>query len=95
MDSITNFIGDVIWLCCGWVIVGGLAGGIARFITRSKDKPFLNDLLLGMVGSVIGGVALSLILGTDDIGGTRVVSFFIAAVVGSIILIFLGRFIRR
>ncbi len=86
-----GFIGDVIWLCCGWIIVGGLAGGVARYIMRSKDAPFLNDLLLGVAGSIVGGIVLSFFIDTDNIGGGQAISFFIVSVVGASILIFIGR----
>ncbi|GAB4521227.1 MAG: GlsB/YeaQ/YmgE family stress response membrane protein [Anaerolineae bacterium] len=86
-----SFIGDVWWLCCGWIIVGGLAGGVARYIMGSKDRPFISDLILGVAGSLVGNLVLELVLDTNDVTGVFILSSFIAAVIGSIILIFIGR----
>ncbi len=42
-------------ICIGWIIVGAIAGGLARQLMGSKDQPFINDVVLGLVGSVVGG----------------------------------------
>lgn len=87
-----GFIGDVLWLCCGWIIVGGLAGGVARYLMGSRDRPFISDLILGVAGSLVGGFILGLFVDdVSDITPIFIVSSFIVAVIGSVILIFIGR----
>lgn len=83
-------------VCIGWIIVGAIAGGVARQITGSKDQPFINDLVLGLLGSVVGGLVANLFgFGRPDGGIERVVINLIVAVVGAVIIIFLGRMIGR
>lgn len=83
-------------LCIGWIIVGALAGSVARQIMGSKDQPFINDVILGLIGSVVGGFVAGLLgFGNPNTGGLeRVIVNFILAVIGAAILIFIGRSIR-
>jgi uncharacterized membrane protein YeaQ/YmgE (transglycosylase-associated protein family) len=83
-------------ICVGWIIVGAIAGGVARQITGSKDQPFINDLVLGLLGSAVGGVVAGLVgFGRPDGGVERVVINLIVAVVGAVIIIYLGRMLGR
>jgi uncharacterized membrane protein YeaQ/YmgE (transglycosylase-associated protein family) len=82
--------------CIGWIIVGAIAGALARQLTGSKDEPFINDVVLGLLGSVVGG----LVAGFFGYGGTgggieRVIINLIIAVIGAAIIIFVGRMLRR
>ncbi|MFN8372068.1 MAG: GlsB/YeaQ/YmgE family stress response membrane protein [Anaerolineae bacterium] len=82
------------FICIGWVIVGAIAGGLARQITGAKDRPFLNDLILGLVGAFVGGFLVRL-LGIDrpDGGLGLVVVNLVVATVGAALLIGVGRMI--
>jgi uncharacterized membrane protein YeaQ/YmgE (transglycosylase-associated protein family) len=95
-----NSVGDVIeWVIkapfvfCGWLIVGFLAGGIGRFIMRSEDKHFISDIILGLLGAVVGGIVMST-LGVDTgekAGLQEWITTLIVATIGAMILIFIGR----
>lgn len=64
----------------GFIIAGLVIGAIARLIKPGKqDLSLLATLLLGLVGSVIGGVIASL-LGTGDIFELNVVGFIVAVI---------------
>jgi uncharacterized membrane protein YeaQ/YmgE (transglycosylase-associated protein family) len=66
---------NIIW----WLIVGLIAGGVARLLIPGRDPMgFLGTLLLGLVGSLIGGFLASLIT-TDEQG------FDPAGLIGSVI----------
>lgn len=82
-------------ICIGWVIVGALAGGIARSVTKSKDEPFINDLVLGLLGSIVGGLVAGF-LGFAAPGGglERVIVNLLLSVVGAVIIIVAGRMLR-
>ncbi len=83
-------------ICIGWIIVGAIAGGVARQITGSKDQPFINDLVLGLLGSAVGGLVANLFgFGRPDSGIERVVINLIIAVIGAVIIIYLGRMLGR
>ena len=82
-------------ICVGWIIVGALAGTIARRIMGSKDAPFINDVILGLIGSIIGGFVAGLIgIARPDGGIDRVVINLVISVIGAIIIIYIGRIIR-
>ena len=82
-------------ICVGWIIVGAIAGALARQIMGSKDQPFINDVILGLVGSIIGGFVAGLVgIGRPDGGLDRVIINLLISIVGAIILIYIGRLIR-
>ena len=70
----------------GFIIAGLVIGALARLFKRGKqDLSLLMTLLLGLVGSVIGGVVANL-LGTGDIFELNVLGF-IVAVIAAVLLI--------
>jgi len=98
MDSIIDLLEWLIstpLLCCGWIIIGALAGAFARRIMGAKDKPLWNDMLLGLVGAIIGGFLTSLFsVDTGQAGNNALMNLlvtFIVATGGAAGLIFIGR----
>jgi uncharacterized membrane protein YeaQ/YmgE (transglycosylase-associated protein family) len=75
------------------IVVGLIAGLLASFLMKAKTG-ILVDLILGVVGSILGGWITSMILGVDLVSGINVTSI-IVAVVGAIIVIAVYRLIRR
>lgn len=70
----------------GFIVAGLVIGALARLIKPGKQKlSLLVTLLLGLAGSVIGGVIANL-LGTGDIFELNVFGF-IVAVVAAVLLI--------
>lgn len=70
----------------GFIVAGLVIGALARLIKPGKQNlGLLATLLLGIVGSVIGGVIANL-LGTGDIWELNVLGF-IVAVVAAVLLI--------
>jgi uncharacterized membrane protein YeaQ/YmgE (transglycosylase-associated protein family) len=70
----------------GFLVAGLIIGVLARLIKPGKQHlSILATLLLGLVGSVIGGTIANL-LGTGDVFELNVVGF-IVAVVASVALI--------
>jgi uncharacterized membrane protein YeaQ/YmgE (transglycosylase-associated protein family) len=85
------------FICLGWIIVGAIAGSLARTIMKSSDMPFINDLLLGIAGAFIGGILAGLVgvaPGTTTSGFELVLANFVISTIGAIILIALGRMLR-
>lgn len=70
----------------GFIVAGLVIGALARLIKPGKQNlSLLATLILGLVGSVIGGVIANL-LGTGDIFELNVLGF-IVAVVAAVLLI--------
>jgi uncharacterized membrane protein YeaQ/YmgE (transglycosylase-associated protein family) len=77
-----------------WVIVGGLAGILAKALMPG-DGPSgcIVTVLLGIVGAVVGGWVMSL-LGFGGVDGLNIWSILVAAV-GAIIILAVVGLIRR
>lgn len=70
----------------GFIVAGLIIGALARLIKPGKQNLSVwMTLLLGLVGSVIGGVIANL-LGTGDIFELNVIGF-IVAVIAAVLLI--------
>lgn len=74
------------------IVLGALAGWLASLITRSSNG-ILMDIILGIVGSIAGAFVMSF-FGQPGITGFNLYSL-VVAVVGAVILIWIGRFLTR
>jgi uncharacterized membrane protein YeaQ/YmgE (transglycosylase-associated protein family) len=75
----------------GWIILGGLAGWLGARIAKGRGYGCLANIILGIVGAVIGGWLFSLI--GLHMGG--VFGSFITAVVGAAVLISIFQLFSR
>ncbi len=75
-----------------WIIFGALVGWIASSIMRTNDGLLMN-IVIGIVGAVIGGWLMSF-FGQNGITGFNLYSFLVA-LVGAVVLIMIVRFLRR
>ena len=76
----------------GWIVIGLLAGGIAKLLMPGKDPGgCIITILLGIAGAVVAGWIGHAIGWYDTNEGAG----FIAAIVGAFILLFLYRLIAR
>ncbi len=77
----------------GWIVLGGLAGWLASLITgRSRRQGCLMDIVVGIVGALIGGFLFNAVAGVG-ITGFNAWSLFVA-VIGAVILIWVVGLIR-
>lgn len=77
----------------GWIVVGIVAGFLAEKIMK-RDHGLLTNLIVGVVGALIGGFIATNFLGIDADGNWIVAT--IIALGGAILLLFLlGLFRRR
>ncbi len=81
------------WL--SWIIFGGIAGWVASLIagTNNRQGCILN-IVVGIVGAFVGGVIMQSLTGAPfDFDFSP--QSFVVAVIGSVILLALVRFVRR
>jgi uncharacterized membrane protein YeaQ/YmgE (transglycosylase-associated protein family) len=80
----------------GWILLGFLAGLIARTVMPGEEADgALATILLGVVGALVGGfVAATFGLG-DPIDAFFDASTWLAAVVGSLLLLAIWRLLRE
>ena len=72
-----------------WIIVGGIAGWLASLVVRGGGMGIVGDIVVGVVGALIGGFVLSLLLpGTFGITGFNLGSL-VVAFIGAVILLFI------
>lgn len=77
-----------------WIILGLIAGAIAKFIMPGPDPGgIFVTILIGIVGAIIGGF-IGTALGFGDVTGINLPSLFIA-IIGSIILLIVYRMVRN
>lgn len=71
----------------GWIILGVIAGFIGSKIVNKSGEGFLLDMVLGIVGAVVGGFLFSLV-GATGVTGFNIWSL-IVAVIGAIVVLWL------
>ncbi len=76
-----------------WIIFGLIAGSIANFIAPSSHSGIFGSIILGIIGAVVGGY-LGERFFSIGVTGFNVTSFAVA-VVGSLIVLFIGRLFER
>lgn len=75
-----------------WVILGAAAGWIAGMVMASEHG-LLEDIVLGIIGAFVGGFIMNF-FGQPGVTGFNFYSL-IVAVIGAVVLIFLGRLIHK
>ena len=68
-----------------WVVLGLLAGFIGSKLVNKRGEGIVLDILLGIVGAVIGGFLFNA-LGARGVSGLNLYSLFVA-VVGSVLFL--------
>ena len=70
-----------------WVIIGLIAGWLAGTVSRGRGFGCIADILLGMVGAIIGGWIFSKL----NIRGGGILFSIAAATVGAVFLVGIAR----
>ncbi len=75
----------------GWLVVGLVAGWLAGLVMKGSGYGLFTDLVLGLVGAVVGGFVFSqFAFGTAGIVGSIAIAF-----IGACLLIAVVRFVAR
>lgn len=72
-----------------WLIIGAIIGWIAGKLWVGHGFGLLGNILVGIAGSIIGGVIFGSYLGTSGLGGT------VTSILGAIVLLIIAGFIKR
>ncbi|MCX5152113.1 GlsB/YeaQ/YmgE family stress response membrane protein [Streptomyces goshikiensis] len=79
-----------------WILIGLFAGIIAKMLMPGKDPGgIIITILIGIAGGLLGGWLGKVIFGVDSIDGFFEISTWIAAIVGSLILLGVFRLFSR
>jgi len=74
-----------------FLVIGLVAGWLAGKILRGKGYGLIGDLVVGVIGSFVGGWLFGLL--KISVGGT--LGSLLTAIVGAIVFLYLIRFIKR
>lgn len=77
-----------------WLIVGAIAGWLAGIVMKSRQN-LIGDIILGIIGSVVGGFVLTLIPGVQSVESGLSIGHILTAMIGAIIVIAIVRVLRR
>jgi len=78
---------NLIW----FLIIGILAGWIASMLMRGRGLGLIGDLIVGVLGAVIGGF----ILGTVGVEAVSLMGELVSAVIGAIVLLGIVSFFKK
>lgn len=70
----------------GWVILGLIAGFVASKIVNRTGEGLLLDIVLGVIGAVVGGWLFNT-FGMSGVNGLNIYSL-IVAVIGAVVVLF-------
>jgi uncharacterized membrane protein YeaQ/YmgE (transglycosylase-associated protein family) len=76
-----------------WIVLGLLAGFIGSKIVNKQGEGVFLDIILGIVGAVIGGWLFNT-FGASGVSGLNLYSLLVA-VIGSVVLLVVYHAIRR
>ena len=86
----------MLWFIVVLVVVGFIAGALARLLVPGPDPMSLaGTWLLGVLGSFLGGFLGYVLFGADIEDGAVQVSGVIGSVIGAVLLLLLYRAIQR
>ncbi len=76
-----------------WIVVGLIAGFLASLIVRGGGLGIIWDILVGILGALIGGWISSRFLHIGSVTGINLTSILIATL-GAVILLIIFRLLR-
>jgi uncharacterized membrane protein YeaQ/YmgE (transglycosylase-associated protein family) len=73
----------------GWILLGLLAGWLAGVLVKGSGYGVIGDIILGILGALVGGWITSTLMGVDVTGFN--LPSLVVAVFGAIVVIFIAR----
>ncbi len=69
----------------GWIVLGLIAGFIASKIVNKEGEGLILDIVLGVVGAIVGGFLFNQ-FGAAGVNGFNIYSMFVA-VIGAVVVL--------
>ena len=76
-----------------WIVLGLIAGFVGSKIVNKSGEGFILDIILGIVGAVVGGYIFRF-FGASGVTGFNIYSL-IVAVIGSVVLLVIYHAVKR
>jgi uncharacterized membrane protein YeaQ/YmgE (transglycosylase-associated protein family) len=73
-----------------WIVIGAVGGWLAGKFMKGKGFGLIGDIIVGIIGSFIGGFLLGGFLGALGIIGSIITAF-----IGAVVLLFVLRLIFK
>ena len=86
----SNVLGDAVYIVW-WIIVGLIAGWVTGKLMKGTGYGALMDIVVGIVGAVIGGFIMQNVFGASPQGG--LIYTILVAILGAVILVWLIRLV--
>jgi uncharacterized membrane protein YeaQ/YmgE (transglycosylase-associated protein family) len=91
--TLRNRVGEQLMSILAWIILGLISGFIASKIVNKTGEGVVRDIILGVVGAIIGGWLFTT-FGMAGVTGVNLYSMLVA-VVGAIVVLVLYHAITR
>jgi len=76
------------------IVIGVIAGWLTGKLMKGGGYGLVGDLILGLVGSIVGGWLSSVLLGVDLTSGFNLTTL-IVSVIGAIVVVLIFRLVTR
>jgi uncharacterized membrane protein YeaQ/YmgE (transglycosylase-associated protein family) len=77
-----------------WIVLGLIAGWLAGQVMKGGGYGLIGDLVLGIIGAIVGGFLTGVLLGRDMVNGFNIESI-VVAFIGAVILVAVSRAFSR
>jgi uncharacterized membrane protein YeaQ/YmgE (transglycosylase-associated protein family) len=84
--AFTNGFKEVGMSVIGWIVLGLIAGFIASKIVNKEGEGLILDIVLGVVGAIVGGFLFNQ-FGAAGVTGFNIYSMFVAIVGAMVVLV--------
>ena len=78
-----------------WIILGLISGFIASKLVNKTGEGLILDIILGIVGALVGGFITNNLLHIGDVSGLNIPSILISVIGAVIVLVLYHAIVRR
>ena len=76
------------------IVIGVIAGWLTGKLMKGGGYGLVGDLILGLVGSIVGGWLSSILLGVDLTSGFNLTTL-VVSVIGAVVVVLIFRLVTR